>query len=145
MRINKNVFHIQNLAACSLPIMLKQSIFVLNSWFENHNKTLLFIQFLLVYMCTFFYRPTNLHFAQIYLYFKCNKCFSKRKSISFHLGDEGQDGGLIPSECCSQKGYDHLQVVYQQRSIVVGREGFLPCLGSWSSHSQWCRWVQPQE
>merc|ERR1712025_1021953 len=56
-----------------------------------------------------------------------------------------QDGGCFPSGYCSRRGFFHLPIAFQQRSISADLEEFLPYLGSWLLRSQWNQKVRPQE
>lgn len=54
---------------------------------------------------------------------KLSSCASWR-----HLEGATQGGGSTPSECCNQTKCGHLQVAFQQRSVVAGQVECPPCL-----------------
>ena len=73
-----------------------------------------------------------------------NESFFKDDKLAFtaHHADAGPSEGSTPSGCCSRTGYVHPPAVFQRRSTSAGLGGYLLCLESWPSHSQWCQTPQ---
>jgi len=64
------------------------------------------------------------------------------RRFAYLLSISRPDAVWIPSGCCNQTRYDHLQAVCLQRSISADLGECLLCLGSWPSHFQWCLMAQ---
>ena len=68
--------------------------------------------------------------SRFYSHMHCSICHSHNLFVLLH-GDVKPNGGWTLFECCNLTKFDHPQVVFRQRSNVVGLEGYLLCPGFW--------------